>query len=289
MSKLRAGVVQYAPGRANMPPELGNRQASGVTAYQNYAPYYDATGQIRFAVLMAHYVRDVLVRHPAPGRRMLDLACGTGTLALLFADEGWAAVGLDASPATLAQARAKAANLDTVGSVAFVQGDMRQPGAALAGISNARPGSFDLATCVYDSLNYLLDERELAACFAGIAEALAPGGVALLDMNTHHFLEHDWLPSEVLELPGFVQVSQSHFDPATACSTMVLTGFSGDDAQGYQRFDETHVERAYPPELVAELLAAAGLLVEATYDCFTFQPLSERAQRIAWVVRKPAN
>lgn len=258
-----------------------------MTAYQNYAPYYDATGQIRFAVLMHQYLREVLTRHPVPGHRMLDLACGTGTLALLFADEGWEVVGLDASSAMLAQARAKAANLDTVGRVAFVKGDIRQPGVALAGMPEARPGSFDLATCVYDSLNYLLEEGDLAACFAGVAEALAPGGVALLDMNTHYFLEHDWLPSEVLELPGFVQVSQSHFDPATACSTMVLTGFSGDDAEGYQRFDETHIERAYSPDLVAELLVAAGLLIEATYDCFTFQPLSERTQRIAWVVRKP--
>ena len=30
-----------------------------------------------------------------------------------------------------------------------------------------RPSSFNLVTCVYDSLNYLLDERELAACFEG--------------------------------------------------------------------------------------------------------------------------
>ena len=258
-----------------------------MTAYQNYAPYYDATGQIRFAVLMGQYLSDVLARHPAPGRHMLDLACGTGTLALLFADEGWDVVGLDASPAMLVQARAKAANLDTAGNVVFVEGDIRQIGAALAGTTDAQLGSFDLVTCVYDSLNYLLEERELAACFAGAARALAPGGLFFGDMNTRYFLEHDWGEYEVLELPGFVQVSQSHFDPATARSTMVLTGFSGDDAQGYQRFDETHIERAYAPDLVTELFMATGLLVEAIYDCFTFQALSERTQRIAWVLRKP--
>ena len=253
--------------------------------YQLYAPYYDLTGQIRFAVLMGQYLREVLERHPAPRRRALDLACGTGTLALMLADSGWDVVGLDASAAMLEQARAKAANLDTAGSAVFVQGDMRRPFAA--GRAGLQRASFGLATCVYDSLNYLLDEADLAACFAGIAAALAPGGVAVLDMNTRYFLEHDWLPSEVLELPGFVQVSQSHFDPATACSTMVLTGFSGDDTQGYERFDETHVERAYEPAAVAALLEQAGMRVEASYDCFTFQPLSERTQRIAWVARKP--
>jgi hypothetical protein len=53
------------------------------------------------------------------------------------------------------------------------------------------------------------------------------------------------------------------------------------------RFDEVHVERAYAAEVVAGLLEAAGLQIEAVYDCFTFQPVTERTQRIAWVARKP--
>lgn len=256
-----------------------------MTQYHLYAPYYDLTGQVRFAILMGQYVREVLERHPVPGTRALDLACGTGTLALMLADDGWNVVGLDASPAMLEQARAKAANLDTGGRAVFVQGDMRN--VASMNSPELQPASFHLATCVYDSLNYLLHEDELAACFTGVAAMLAPGGLALLDMNTRYFLEYDWLPSEVLELPGFVQVSQSHFDAVTARSTMVLTGFAGDDTQGYQRFDEVHVECAYAPATIAALLEAAGLVVEAYYDCFTFQATNERTQRIAWIARKP--
>jgi hypothetical protein len=150
-----------------------------------------------------------------------------------------------------------------------------------------RRSSFDLVTCTYDSLNYLLDTDDLAACFTEVAGALAPGGLFIADMNTRHFLEHDWRTCEVLEQPGFVQITQSHFAPETACSTMVLTGFVGDDERGYNRFDEVHVERAYPAEVIAGYLAAAGLRVEAAYDCFTFQPLDDRSQRIAWVARKP--
>ncbi len=143
-------------------------------------------------------------------------------------------------------------------------------------------------TCTYDSLNYLLTEADLARCFAGVAHALVPGGIFFADMNTIHFLEHDWPAAEVLERPNFVQVSQSWFDPATACSTMVLTGFADDDMQGFRRFDETHIERGYRPEVVATLLAQAGLVVEAAYDCFTFQPMHDLSQRIAWIARKPA-
>lgn len=252
-----------------------------MATYDDYAPFYDGSGQIGFAVLVGQYLGELLERHPVPGRRALDLACGTGTLALLLAESGWRVLGVDQSEQMLARARAKAAASRAARRLAFAQGDMRALPAAV------RPAHFDLATCTYDSLNYLLAPEELAACFAGVARALRPGGLLVADMNTRHFLEHDWPSCEVLERPGFVQVAQSRFDPATDCSTMRLTGFAGDDERGYRRFDEVHVERAYPPAAVAELLAAAGLAVEAAYDCFTLQPIYERSQRIAWVARKP--
>jgi SAM-dependent methyltransferase len=248
-----------------------------MSIYSDYAPFYDGSGQFRFAVLMSQYLDEVLVRHPVGGRRALDLACGTGTLALTLAGAGWQVVGVDQSEEMLACARAKVANADLAARLAFVRGDLRDPWHEM----------FDLVTCTYDSLNYLLSEADLAACFAGVAGALVPSGLFFADMNTRYFLEHDWGTCEVLERPGFIQLAQSRFDPQTARSTMVLTGFSGDDANGYRRFDETHIERAYDTEVVSDRLAAAGLVVEAAYDCFTFQPAYDRSQRIAWVARKP--
>ncbi|MDQ2997932.1 MAG: class I SAM-dependent methyltransferase, partial [Chloroflexota bacterium] len=269
--------------------------------YHDYAPFYDGSGQLRFAVLMGQYLGELLDHHPVAGRRALDVACGTGTLALLLADQGWDVTGLDSSAAMLDQADAKAENMATQGQVVFIQGDMRalptndespmtkdQRSQIDSPSSFAlRPSSFDLVTCVYDSLNYVLEERELAACFEGVARVLAPGGLLVADMNTRSFLEHDWGTCEVIEQAGLVQVSQSYFDPAAECSTMILSCFAGDDQRGYTRFDETHVERAYAPEIVARLLGSAGLELEALYDCFTFQPIIERTQRFAWVARKP--
>jgi SAM-dependent methyltransferase len=266
--------------------------------YHDYAPFYDGSGQIRFAVLMGQYLREVLALHPVAGRRALDLACGTGTLAVRLADDGWAVVGLDRSAPMLALARERADGASP-GRLTFVQGEMRELrieneelrmkntdiDSTLSQFSILN-SQFDLVTCTYDSLNYMLAEEDLARCFAGAASALRPGGLFFADMNTRHFLEHDWGVCEALEQPGFVQVTQSYFDPASACSTMALTGFAGDDERGYQRFDETHVERAYAPAIVADLLARAGLRVEASYDCFTFQPAHERSQRIAWVARR---
>ncbi len=67
--------------------------------------------------------RSLLLEHlpPAPAR-IADLGCGTGTLSLLLAAEGYAVDGLDFSPEMVRRAQAKA------GDVArFVQGDAAQP------------------------------------------------------------------------------------------------------------------------------------------------------------------
>src|SRR5919205_1669822 len=93
--------------------------------YHDYAPFYDGSGQIRFAVLIGQYLDEVLARHPVGGRRALDLACGTGTLALILADAGWDVVGLDSSEPMLALARAKAEDAGLAGRLTFVHGDMR--------------------------------------------------------------------------------------------------------------------------------------------------------------------
>ncbi|GAB4430649.1 MAG: class I SAM-dependent methyltransferase [Chloroflexi bacterium OHK40] len=260
-----------------MPPAS---PATPTAIYDHYAPLYDSSGQLRFALLTHLYLHDLLARHPAPGRRAVDLACGTGTLALQLAEEGWEVTGLDSSAPMLAQARERAASSQAGERLRFVLADMRWPGEALPA------AAFDLATCTYDSLNYMLTEEDLAACFVAAATALAPGGLYVADMNTRHFLEFDWGTCAINEQPGYVQIERSHFDPSNATSTMLLTGFVGDDTSGYTRFDELHIERAYPPETVDALLAAAGLRVEARYDSFTTSPPGPQTQRIFWVARK---
>lgn len=59
---------------------------------------------------------------PAPAR-VADLGCGTGTLALLLAQEGYDVVALDFSPAMVALARTKTAGT----SVTVVEGDAAAP------------------------------------------------------------------------------------------------------------------------------------------------------------------
>jgi demethylmenaquinone methyltransferase / 2-methoxy-6-polyprenyl-1,4-benzoquinol methylase len=103
---------------------------------------------------------------PLAGRRVLDLAAGTGDLAFLAADEGARVVGLDVTPRMIQLARARADGRGGSGA-AFLVGDMMHlPFAA---------GAFDVVTTGYGLRNV----PELDGALAEIHRVLAPGGQLL--------------------------------------------------------------------------------------------------------------
>lgn len=245
--------------------------------YHDYAAVYDSSGQLRFSILMDLYLRDLLREHSVPGRDMIDLGCGTGTLAILMAERGWRVRGIDRSAAMLQEAEQKLQRLEQPLDVVFAEGDMRD---------FAAPDPIDLVTCCYDTLNYLLTADELSRCFAAVARALTPDGLWCFDLATDFFLRQHWQGTEVEEYDGVTQIMQSHYDVASGLSTLVLTGFVPAGGQRRRRFREVHVERAYAEAEVCALLHASGFAVEAVYDCFTFGSPHERSLREMYVARR---
>lgn len=102
----------------------------------------------------------------APGRRALDVCCGTGDVALALARTGAEVIGLDFSPEMLAVARQRART--AAGNLRFVEGD------ALA--LPFPEDSFDAVTISY-GLRNLADFR---AGLAEMARVLRPGGRLLV-------------------------------------------------------------------------------------------------------------
>jgi ubiquinone/menaquinone biosynthesis methyltransferase len=104
----------------------------------------------------------------APGDRVLDLACGTGDLALLAAARGARVVGLDLAPRMLQRAHAKTPD----GRAAYVCGDM--------GALPFPDESVDVVMAGYGLRNVPL----LDVALAEIRRVLRPGGRFLsLDFN----------------------------------------------------------------------------------------------------------
>lgn len=243
--------------------------------YQEYAAVYDASGQLAFSLRMIGYLEQLLARHPTEGCTMLELACGTGTVAIAMARKGWRVWGVDGSERMLAQARAKEEG-DRL-AVTWLQQDMRLL---------RLPERVHLATCLYDSLNYMLTDEDLGAVFRRVYNTLLPGGLFCFDMNTARALA-SW-DDETYFTDGGALTTIMHcdYDASRQRIRIHITCFErvGDL---YRKISETHEEQAYPEEQIAILLLDAGFSLEASYRCFTFAPPDEETMRIMWVARKP--
>ncbi len=240
--------------------------------YERYAEIYDRSGQIGFSLRMIPYLLQILERRGFQGQAMLDLACGTGTVALAFASRGWRVYGVDVSAAMLAQARRKA---DEVGQTLLLsQQDMR---------SFSLPEPVDLVTCLFDSLNYLLTVEDLQQTFARVGAHLRPGGLFICDMNTIWALSEIWDQNTYLSENDDVSViMQSEYSREAHVAAVRVVAFHKRDGL-YERVEETHVERGYPERTVSTAMRRAGLDVLAHYECFTFDPPTSQTSRILWI------
>jgi SAM-dependent methyltransferase len=256
------------------------KPTGGLAPYTRYAALYDRLGQSQWSEQLARFTLDTLLprfeRHP---RRALDLACGTGTAALLLARAGLVVTGLDGSPQMLAVARAKA---EAAGlAVEFVVGNLCADWRATI------PGPFDLVTCCYDSLNYLLEPAQLRRAFTTGRLALAPRGLLVCDLATasaYRGAEESQVWS--LELDAVSYSVATAWDEETRLATTLIscTSHSRDDDTA---FCEPHVQRSYERAEVEAALDAAGLRLLAVYGAAPLRPPAEppgpQAPRLIYV------
>jgi SAM-dependent methyltransferase len=103
----------------------------------------------------------------------VDLACGTGDFVSLMESYGVASVGIDNSRAMLKIARGKYPDLN------FRDEDIR---------NFSLDEKVDLITCLYDSINHLLNFREWKDVFNSVYKNLNKGGKFFFDFNSIEFM-----------------------------------------------------------------------------------------------------
>ena len=209
------------------------------------------------------YVEEAL----ASGGPVVELAVGTGRIAVPVAKAGIRVIGVDESPGMLAVAREYAVRESVSELVDLRLGDLREPPVA---------ERVPLATIPFRSLLHMADDGEKLRALEGAARLLEPDGRLVFDV---------FAPSvrDIEETDGiWLEREQGIFERADwdePSRTLVL---SVRDREHSARM-ELHWLSA--PEWQA-LVEQAGLRVEHLYGWFDRRPWSDGEDQV-WVCRRP--
>mgnify|MGYP000195137316 FL=1 len=234
--------------------------------FMDNIPYEDWCGYLT-SLLKEYGINDGLV---------LDLGCGTGTLTELLAKEGYDMIGVDVSEDMLQEAIEKRAESGL--PILYLLQDMRE---------FELYGTVRAVVSICDSLNYILDYDDLAHVFSLVNNYLDPEGVFIFDLNT---------PYKYRELIGDATIAENREDASfiwentwyekEQVNEYDLTIFARTNGEYYQKFFETHYQKAYELETVKELIQKAGMEFVAAYDAFTREPVREDSERIYIIARE---
>jgi SAM-dependent methyltransferase len=241
---------------------------SAAESYGAFAYAYDQALGERYFRAVRRLLIEILERYPAAAKTHLDVACGTGLAIPFFAGRGFVSTGIDISPVMLNVARKRAKRL--------VGGDTR-----------ALPfrATFSRITCLYDSLNHLLDPGDLVAAFAEIAHVMDGDSLFLFDMNHPEIYPAVWGMKE----PFIDEGRDFHLEIATTYRRRALLGralVTGWAIVNGERVNirERHTQRSYEREEIVAALAEAGLDAVEVHE---FDPWTEgRTVKLVFVCRR---
>ena len=235
--------------------------------YNNFARVYDTFMDVVPYKKWAEYIDEAFKNHGIPeGALVLDLGCGTGTMAFLMAGKGYDIIGIDASSDMLSAAYHKKGKKD---KVLFLNQNM---------MSLDLYGTVDAVYSTCDALNYMLTEEDLLSVFKNVAMFLNPEGIFIFDLKTEYKYRQMGENSYWDTKGKKSYVWKNSYNSITKINQYTVQFF---DEEG-ENFTETHMQRAYNIETVTSIAKNAGFNVVAAEDNYTKEPADRESVRVTY-------
>ena len=243
-------------------------------AYHDLAFSYDRlTNDVDYAATVAFY-NQILEREGLTPRTAVDLACGTGSVTTLLAQQGMQVIGVDLSPEMLCVASQKAQELEN--PPLFICQPLQELNL---------PRGVDLAVCALDSLDYVTDPEDCQEAIRRIYRVLNPGGCFIFDVNT---------PEKLRAMDGQIFLDEDddvyciwrgEFDEESNICTYAMDLFQRQGTMWNRSYEE-HCEYAYSQQQLVAYLKAAGFTNIEVYADRRFAEPGPQEQRIYLKARK---
>ncbi len=248
-----------------------------MSTYTAFAKIYDRWQEalgVPFSHLILPKLDRAIEKHQIKVESMVDLACGTGTLAIIMAERGIRTFGIDLSEEMLKRAKAKAKGREL--PLTLRCQDMR----------NFRlPMPVDLATCFFNSLNHLLTLEDLLHTFRSVHRALKDGGYFIFDVNNYRCFEALWTKTSIAHQEDFTLIMENRFDKGSHRATALLTIFRR-KGRAFRRDQDRIEERWFLDGEIRRTLRRAGFRVVEKENFNPFSHLPFKDLKSFWVCQK---
>ena len=246
-----------------------------MSAYEAFASVYDIfMEQVEYDQWLCH-IHALWDKYGLQPKTIIDLGCGTGSIALPLAKKGYDVIGVDLSYEMLTEADHKA--MEEGVSVRFACQDMTE-------LELGEEADCILSLC--DSMNYLTEDGQLEDAFRSIAQHMKKESLFLFDMNTEYKFK------EVLGQNVFgsaeehaAYIWENDYDEEEKINEYYVSFFIEKENGLYERVEEFHYERAYSVEEIKEGLQAAGMELLEIMDGYSFDAPHEESERLLFAAR----
>lgn len=224
----------------------------------------------------ADFLLAQLARHGKPSPQLvLDLACGTGSLAVELARRGLEVIGVDGSQEMLSVAMSKSAGVTP--PVLFLCQRMEQLDLY---------GTVEAAFCTLDSLNHLSGIDSLERVLGRLHHFIEPGGLFVFDLNTP-YKHRQVLGSNtfVYDTPEVYCVWQNTPGPDDSVD-ISLDFFLPLGGGRYRRQAEQFREVVYPREQLLALLEDQGFRLLEELGDYRQHPPGPEEERILYIAQR---
>ncbi len=242
--------------------------------YESFARVYDTfMDEVPYDEWAQFLVRE-LKKYSVEDGLVLDLCCGTGQITQRLSQAGYDMIGVDRSADMLQIARERKNDAD----ILYLMQDARE--FELYGTVRAV-----ISTC--DSMNYITKPEDLVQVFRLVNNYLDPGGLFLFDLNSvwhYETLCADNTFAESRDECSFIW--ENEYDPASRINEYDLTLFLRREGGLYERFLETHRERAWSLDEIRKMIKEAGMEYIGAQEAYTGEMVREDTDRILVCARE---
>jgi SAM-dependent methyltransferase len=210
----------------------------------------------------AAFIHKCIQAYKPDARKLLELACGTGTHSLLLEKFGYQIIATDYSPDMLAHAKEKARKENS--SVDFRQQDMRS--------LNVPERPFDVVICLFDSLGYVATNENISKVLSGIYNHLCSDGIFIFEFWHAGAMLKSYDPVRVRRFQTatgeIARISETHVDYKEQLCHVAYTIHEMNTNGTYQSIRETQINRFFLVQEMRFFLEQARLSPLQWYSGF---------------------